>query len=55
VSRRAGHQAARTGRLAVGLDADVTVVEGEPARDIRALARVRFALRGGRVVFERAR
>ena len=48
-------QAARTGRLAVGLDADVTVVEGDPARDIRALSRIRYALRGGRVIFERPR
>ncbi len=48
-------QASRTGRLAAGLDADVTVVEGDPARDIRALARVRYALRGGRVIFERPR
>jgi imidazolonepropionase-like amidohydrolase len=48
-------QAARTGRLAAGLDADVTVVEDDPARDIRALARVRYALRGGRVIFERPR
>jgi imidazolonepropionase-like amidohydrolase len=47
--------ASRTGRLEVGLDADVTVVEGDPARDIRALARVRYALRGGRPVFERSR
>jgi imidazolonepropionase-like amidohydrolase len=47
--------AGRTGRLEMGLDADVTVVEGEPARDIRALARVRYALRGGRPVFERSR
>jgi imidazolonepropionase-like amidohydrolase len=44
----------RTGRLEVGLDADVTVVEGDPARDIRALARVRYALRAGRLVFERS-
>ena len=48
-------QATRTGRLTVGLEADVTVVEGDPARDIRALARVRYALRGGRVIFERPR
>jgi imidazolonepropionase-like amidohydrolase len=48
-------QAARTGRLAIGLDADITVVEGDPARDIRALSRIRYALRGGRVIFERPR
>jgi len=47
--------AARTGRLAVGLDADVTVVEGDPAQDIRALARVRYTLRGGRLIYEATR
>ena len=41
----------RTGRLATGLEADVTVVEGDPAQDIRALARVRYALRGGRLIY----
>jgi imidazolonepropionase-like amidohydrolase len=45
--------AARTGRLAPGLDADIAVVDGDPARDIRALARVRYTLRMGRVVFQR--
>jgi imidazolonepropionase-like amidohydrolase len=47
--------AARRGRLAPGLDADLAVVEGDPERDIRALARVRYTLRGGRVIFERER
>jgi imidazolonepropionase-like amidohydrolase len=46
-------RASRTGRLAVGLDGDVAVVEGDPAQDLRALARVRYALRQGRVVFAR--
>ena len=45
--------AAKTGRIAKGMDADLTVVDGEPERDIRALARVRYTLRAGRVVFER--
>jgi len=31
--------AARTGRLAAGLDADIVVIQGDPAQDIRALAR----------------
>jgi imidazolonepropionase-like amidohydrolase len=48
-------RASRTGRLAPGLDGDVTVVEGSPEQDIRALARVRYAVRAGRVVFERSR
>jgi imidazolonepropionase-like amidohydrolase len=46
-------QAARTGRLAPRLDADISVVDGDPATDIRALAQVRYALRAGRVIFER--
>jgi imidazolonepropionase-like amidohydrolase len=45
---------ARTGRLAPGLDADVVVVDGSPAEDIRALGRVRATLRGGRVIYRRA-
>ena len=45
----------RTGRLAPGLDADVTVVDGDPARDVRALAQVRYTLRGGRLIFDRTR
>jgi len=45
----------RTGRLAPGLDADVTVVDGDPARDVRALAQVRYTLRGGRLIFDRPR
>jgi len=45
--------AARTGRLAPGLDADVTVVDGEPERDIRALARVRYTLRAGRLLYDK--
>jgi len=45
--------AARTGRLAPGLAADVVVLDGDPAEDIRALARVRATLRGGRVIYQR--
>ncbi|HXJ83154.1 MAG TPA: amidohydrolase family protein [Candidatus Methylomirabilis sp.] len=47
--------ASHAGRLAVGYDADVVVLEGDPAQDIRALARVRATLRGGRVIATRAR
>jgi imidazolonepropionase-like amidohydrolase len=45
--------AARTGRIAAGLDADLVVVDGDPGRDIRALARVRMTLHRGRMVYER--
>lgn len=46
---------ARTGRLAPGLDADIVVVDGDPAADIGALARVRSTLRRGQVIYARAR
>ena len=42
----------RTGRLAAGLDADVVVIDGDPARDIGALARVRLTMKRGRVIHD---
>ena len=38
------------GRLIVGYRADLIAVEGNPLEDINALARVRFVMRGGRIV-----
>jgi len=46
--------AARTGRLAPGMAADVVVVDGRPEDDIRALARVHYTVRNGRIIYERA-
>jgi imidazolonepropionase-like amidohydrolase len=40
---------ATTGRIARGYDADVIAVDGDPARDITALTRVVFVMRGGKV------
>jgi imidazolonepropionase-like amidohydrolase len=45
--------ATREGRLARGLAANVVVVDGDPERDIRALAKVRYTVRGGRVIYAR--
>ena len=39
------------GRVAVGLPADLVVLDGDPTADIRALTAVRFTLRGGRTVY----
>jgi len=44
----------RSGRLERGLDADVVVLDGDPADDIRVLAKVRYTLRGGRVIYAHA-
>jgi len=40
----------RIGAIAPGLDADIIAVDGDPSKDILALRRVRFVMRGG-VVF----
>jgi imidazolonepropionase-like amidohydrolase len=39
----------KIGAIAPGLRADLIAVEGDPARDIRALERVRFVMKDGRV------
>ncbi len=43
----------RSGRVAAGMDGDLVVLEGDPARDIGALARVRYTVRQGRIVYRR--
>lgn len=42
---------ARAGRLVPGMDADVTVLDGDPAQDVRALGRVRLTLRAGKILY----
>jgi imidazolonepropionase-like amidohydrolase len=42
-----------TGGLQRGLDADIVVLDGDPALDIRALSRVRYVLRQGREIYAR--
>ncbi len=41
----------RLGQIAEGFEADLTVVRGDPAADIRALVNVRHTLRAGLVVY----
>ena len=37
------------GTIAPGMDADVVAVEGDPLRDITAVRRVVFVMKGGRI------
>ena len=43
--------AERSGQVAAGMEADLVVLEGDPARDIGALARVRYTVRQGRIIY----
>jgi imidazolonepropionase-like amidohydrolase len=39
------------GKIEVGMDADVTVLAADPAKDIEALADVVYTIRAARVIF----
>ena len=41
----------RLGRIASGFTADLTVLRGDPSKDIRALAAVQYTLRDGKIVY----
>jgi imidazolonepropionase-like amidohydrolase len=43
--------AAHSGRIAVGMDADLVVLKGDPAANIDALSQVKVTVRGGQVIF----
>jgi imidazolonepropionase-like amidohydrolase len=40
--------------IAGGSPADLVVLDGDPAVEIRALARLRYTIRGGQVIYDRA-
>jgi imidazolonepropionase-like amidohydrolase len=42
------------GTIAGGNPADLVVLDGDPAAEIRSLARVRYTIRGGQIIYERA-
>ncbi|MGY4515054.1 imidazolonepropionase-like amidohydrolase [Lysobacter sp. HA18] len=52
-SKRFG-QAAHKGRVAKGMDADLVVLNGDPAVDVTALDRVEMTVRAGRVIHRAA-
>ncbi len=39
------------GRVASGMDADIVVLNGDPAKDVRNFASVRYAIRNGRAIY----
>jgi imidazolonepropionase-like amidohydrolase len=46
--------AGRLGQIAAGFQADLVVLKGDPATDIRALAAVQYTLRAGKVIYKAA-
>jgi imidazolonepropionase-like amidohydrolase len=39
------------GRIAPGMRADLVVLKGDPARNIRALAEVKYTMRAGKIIY----
>ncbi len=44
--------AAHSGRIAKGMDADLAVLQDDPAQDTSAFSKVRYTIRGGEVIFQ---
>jgi len=42
----------RVGRIAPGFAADLVVLGGDPATDLRALTRVEYTLRDGQIIYQ---
>ncbi len=49
-ARRFGYSA-RSGRIARHMDADLVVLESDPAKDVTAFSRVTLTIRGGRIAY----
>lgn len=49
-SERFGYSA-RSGRIAQGMDADLVVLNGDPARDVTALSKIHYTIRDGQVIY----
>lgn len=51
-ARRFG-QSRHTGRIAIGMDADIVLLAGDPAADIQALDKVAYTIRHGKIIYSK--
>lgn len=47
------NESGRRGRIAPGLDADLVVLEADPAQDVRRFAAVKCVVRGGKLIYSK--
>ena len=45
--------ARRTGQIKTGMDADLTLLEDDPARDINGFAHVAMTIRMGQIIYQK--
>ena len=45
-------ESGRAGRIAPGMDADIVLLAGDPASDIKALSDVRYTIRKGKIIYQ---
>ena len=46
-------RASTKGRIAIDMDADLVILDGDPAADVRNFARVAYTIRNGRVIYQK--
>jgi imidazolonepropionase-like amidohydrolase len=46
-------KSSRRGRLANNMDADLVVLDGDPAKDIEAFSKVHYTIRNGRIIYKK--
>jgi imidazolonepropionase-like amidohydrolase len=46
-------RASKKGRVEDGFDSDLVVLDGDPADDVRNLAKVAYTIRGGKIIFQK--
>jgi imidazolonepropionase-like amidohydrolase len=51
-AKRFGY-ADRSGRIAQGMDGDLVILSADPAQDVTAFSKVRYTIRGGKVVYSK--